>query len=475
MKLLWVLFVAASAQAATSLDVQIPSASTTNVPFSFTVTARNGAATDVAYAGTVHFTSDDPQAALPPNYTFTPGDAGTHAFSATMNRAGSSTSSANHTITATDIANASVNGTDLTTVRWNDDVVRRFFIAVPTVADRTVPYQVEVHALNASSFDVPSYTGTIRFVASRQETVPPNYTFTPADAGRHTFSITANLGNFSWFSVTEVNNSDVFGGLFNQVDVRCPELVAMATNSGPACPGSQSLLFGSANLPVIDYHWIGTRGHPPFFDTHQQNPAASPGTYILTVRQANECGSTAQTVIETHDTTHPQVTLSPAALCGETNLHATMTNPSDFSILKWTTVGGTIVSGQGTPSVEIAPNSGETRVWLGLGSVETSSGCDTSEFVAEVPIGSNTTAVIATAATTCAQAAESASVTDAGSGAAYAWTITNGAITHGAGTRTIQYVPSGTGDVTLGATVTNGSCSATGSATVAVHAPSAVV
>ena len=473
MKLVWVLLIAASAQAATSFDVQIPSGSTTSVPFSFTVTARNGAATDAAYAGTVHFTSDDPQAVLPPNYTFTPGDAGTHAFSATMNSAGSGSSTANHTITATDIANASLSGTDLTTVRWNDNVVRRFFVAAPAAVYRTVPFQIEVRALNAGFFDVPSYTGTITFVASRQETLPPNYTFTSADAGRHTFSVTATLGDHSFFSVHDISDSSVFGS--NLIDVRCPELVSMATNSGPACPGSQALLFGSANLPVIDYHWISTLGHPPIFDSHQQNPVASPGTYILTVRQANDCASTAQTVIQTHNTDHPRVTLSPAALCGPGNLHATITNPSDFSSLKWTTVGGTIVSGQGTPSVEISPNSGETRVWLGLGAVETSSGCDASEFVAEVPIGSAVAPSVSTVTSACAQVVQSASVADAGSGATYAWTISNGAITGGAGTRTIQYLPNGNGDVTLSAMVTNGSCGGTGNAVVPVHVPAAVV
>ena len=473
MKLVWVLLVAASAQAATSFDVQIPSGSTTSVPFSFTVTARNGAATDAAYSGTVHFTSDDPQAVLPPNYTFIPGDAGTHTFSATMNSAGSGSSNANHTITVTDIANASLSGTDLTTVRWNDNAVRQFFVAAPAAVDRTVPFQIEVRALNAGHFDVPSYTGTIAFVATRQETLPPNYTFTSADAGRHTFSVTATLGDHSFFGVHDISDSSVFGS--NLIDVRCPELVSMATNSGPACPGSQALLFGSANLPVIDYHWISALGHPPIFDSHQQNPAASPGRYILTVRQANDCASTAQTVIETHNLNPPQVTLSPAALCGPGNLHATITNPADFSSLKWTTVGGTIVSGQGTPSVEISPNSGETRVSLVLGAVETSSGCDASEFVGDVPIGNGVTSAISTVATSCPQVAESASVTDAGSGATYVWTISNGAIMSGAGTRTIQYMPSGAGDVTLGATVTSGSCSATGSAAVAVHAPAAII
>jgi len=151
MKLLCLLLVAISANAATSLDVEIPSGSTTGIAFNLTVTALNSGGTDTAYAGTVHFTSDDPKAVLPPDYTFVPADAGTHMFSATMNSAGPSVYTASHTITATDVANSAVHGTDLTTVRWNDNVVRKFALAVPAVVDRTVPYQVEVRALNASS------------------------------------------------------------------------------------------------------------------------------------------------------------------------------------------------------------------------------------------------------------------------------------------------------------------------------------
>lgn len=467
MKLLWVLLLAVSANAATSLDVQIPSGSTTGIAFNFTVTALNSGATDTAYTGTVHFTSDDPQAVLPPDYTFVPSDAGSHTFPATMNTAGSGTTVASHTITATDIANSAVHGTDLTTVRWNDNVVRRFFIAVPAVVDRTVPFQVEVRAQNASLFEVPTYTGTIRFAATRQETVPPDYTFTPADAGRHTFSLTANLGGFSWFSVSDVNDSGVFGGLFNQIDVRCPELVAMASNSGPACPGSQALLFGSANLPVVEYTWVRVTpsGHM-LFESNLQNPTVFPGNFILSVRQSNDCTATAPTTVPVHTPEPAQVTLSANALCDTGNLHATITNASTYSNLKWTTVGGTIVGGQGTPSVEIAPDSGSTLIWLGLGATETSSGCDASRFVAEVPVGSGVTPTISTVTEACEQVIESASVADAGSGAIYQWTISNGAIISGAGTRAIQYLPNGAGDVTLGATVMNGSCNGTGSAVV---------
>ncbi len=71
-------------------------------PFSFQVTAEdqnNNIATN--YSGTVHFTSSDVQAVLPPNSTLTKG-AG--AFSATLNTVGS------QTITASDTATGSVTG-----------------------------------------------------------------------------------------------------------------------------------------------------------------------------------------------------------------------------------------------------------------------------------------------------------------------------------------------------------------------------
>ena len=55
----------------------------------FTVAAykRDGTA-DTNYTGTVHFYSSDPQAALPPDYTFTSTDKGVHTFSVTFKTKG---------------------------------------------------------------------------------------------------------------------------------------------------------------------------------------------------------------------------------------------------------------------------------------------------------------------------------------------------------------------------------------------------
>jgi hypothetical protein len=53
-----------------------------------TVVALAGADLDRSYAGTVHFSSSDPAAVLPADYTFTPQDGGGHNFTVTLNSAG---------------------------------------------------------------------------------------------------------------------------------------------------------------------------------------------------------------------------------------------------------------------------------------------------------------------------------------------------------------------------------------------------
>jgi hypothetical protein len=62
---------------------------TGGAPGSFTITAKDTAGNTVTgYTGTVHFTSSDALAVLPPDYTFTPADAGTHRFQATLRTPG---------------------------------------------------------------------------------------------------------------------------------------------------------------------------------------------------------------------------------------------------------------------------------------------------------------------------------------------------------------------------------------------------
>ena len=88
--------------AATQFSVSGPAGSGTGIAFTFTVTARDAAGSVVAgYSGTVHFTSSDPAAVLPPNSKLMNG---TGTFPATLTNAGS------QIITATDTASTSLQG-----------------------------------------------------------------------------------------------------------------------------------------------------------------------------------------------------------------------------------------------------------------------------------------------------------------------------------------------------------------------------
>lgn len=86
---------------------------TNGTPTDITVTAIdqfNNIATD--YTGTIHFSSNDTVASLPPDYTFAPGDSGVRLFAGgvTMNTNGS------HSITVADTENGALVVSDTVTV-----------------------------------------------------------------------------------------------------------------------------------------------------------------------------------------------------------------------------------------------------------------------------------------------------------------------------------------------------------------------
>jgi hypothetical protein len=107
-----------------SYQLTAPSTANSGTSFSLTLTAQNpagGKGTDIAYAGTVHFTSSDNAGGvvLPSDFTFTSSNQGTASFSATLQSTGTQTITAtdtvNSAITATASINVSTNPTPTTT------------------------------------------------------------------------------------------------------------------------------------------------------------------------------------------------------------------------------------------------------------------------------------------------------------------------------------------------------------------------
>ena len=79
-----------------------PTTDTAGASATFTVAAVDVYGNAISgYLGTVQLTSSDPQASLPPAYTFTAADAGAHTFSAILKTAGTRSISATDTVTST--------------------------------------------------------------------------------------------------------------------------------------------------------------------------------------------------------------------------------------------------------------------------------------------------------------------------------------------------------------------------------------
>jgi hypothetical protein len=174
---------------------------------SFTVTAQDGLGnTATGYAGTVHFTSSDPQAVLPANYTFVAADSGMHTFNATLKTA------ATQSITATDTATVSITGTQ-SGITVNPGPTSTLIVtgfASPVVAG--TPSNITVTAKDGFGNTTPAYAGTVHFTSTdAQAVLPANYTFVAADSGAHMFSATLKTAGTQSITATDTVTNSITG------------------------------------------------------------------------------------------------------------------------------------------------------------------------------------------------------------------------------------------------------------------------
>jgi hypothetical protein len=165
----------------TGVAVTAPSANKGSVDW-VTVTARDSSGhVATGYTGTVHFTSGDPAAVLPADYTFTAADSGSHTFPVTFGTQGT------QTVTGTDTATSSF--TDTATVDVSAPATS-LTIDTPASATSGIPFNVTVTARASGGGVDTGYTGTIHLSSGDTAALlPADYTFTAADAGSHTFSV----------------------------------------------------------------------------------------------------------------------------------------------------------------------------------------------------------------------------------------------------------------------------------------------
>jgi hypothetical protein len=195
-------------QPAAALSVSgFPSPTTAGVASTLTVTALNAdGTTDTGYIGTVHFTSSDPQAVPPANYTFTAADQGVHTFTATLKTAGS------QSLAATDTATGSVTGSEPGITVTPAAAAALVFSSVPGSTTAGTAFSLTVTAEDAYGNVTTGYTGTVHFTSSDARAVlPANYTFTTGDAGKHTFSVTLKTAGSQSITATDTATGSITG------------------------------------------------------------------------------------------------------------------------------------------------------------------------------------------------------------------------------------------------------------------------
>jgi hypothetical protein len=287
------------------------------------------------------------------------------------------------------------------------------------------------------SLSTPAVTG-----ATYAWTGPNGFTSTLRNPTR----TNAALGDAGTYSVTVTVNGCTSAAGTTNVVVNSTPATPVASNTGPYCAGG-TIQLNATTVAGATYSWTGPNG----FTSTLQNPTrtnatpAMAGTYSVTA-MVNGCASTvATTNVAVNQVSPPYIyVINYPQFCpgGTVTLY---TNYA--SGIQWLRDGTPIPGATG--STYAAGVAGVYTATL------TVNGC--SALSNSLPISETLPPTISTASAMNASTAGTASVPDAGFSAVYQWSITNGTITSGLGTRIIGYNSGGSGATTIGVFVTNSS------------------
>jgi uncharacterized repeat protein (TIGR01451 family) len=215
--------------------------------------------------------------------------------------------------------------------------------------------------------------------------------------------------------------------------------------------GSVTLSTGAAS----SYQWL-LNGSPIGGATGPSISATISGSFSVTVTNGSGCAATSPAVNVTVNP-NPLVTISgPSSVCVSGS--ATLDAGAGFASHNWS-------NGALTQSITVSPAATTTYSVT----VTNGAGCSgAASKTVTVGSGSTTTTVSAPASVPSNSTSNPASVPPAQNGSTYAWSITGGTITSGDGTPSILWTAGASGNAVISVFVNSGSCTASGSATVAI-------
>jgi hypothetical protein len=184
----------------------IPSPATAGQAQTFTVTALDDSGNPLpSYTGTVRFSSTDPQAVLPADYTFTAADHGVHTFSATLKTMGT------HAISARD-ATTGIMGIE-SRITVNAAAASTMSVSgFPSTTTAGTYGYVTVTLKDPYGNLASGYRGTVHFSSTdARASLSGNYTFTVADFGVHTFPASLRTAGTQSITVTDIVTTSLTG------------------------------------------------------------------------------------------------------------------------------------------------------------------------------------------------------------------------------------------------------------------------
>ena len=195
--------------AAASLSMSTIVGSVVGITQNVTITARD-AFGNVApdYRGTIAFGSTDTTALLPANYAFAASDAGTHAFSITIKKAGGSD------VSVADTVNPAF-ATIQRDVQFTPAAMAGFAFRAPSNVTAGVAFTMSLAAVDAFGNAIVGYVGKVHFTgpSGGANLLPADYTFTAADAGSHTFTFTLASSGTQTIGVSDLLKTSLKGSV----------------------------------------------------------------------------------------------------------------------------------------------------------------------------------------------------------------------------------------------------------------------
>ena len=192
--------VTVSAAPPTHFSVSAPGAATAGTPFNVTVTALSASNALVSsYAGTIHFTSTDPNAVLPADVVL---GGGSGNFAVTLR-----TSGAQH-VTVTDAITPSITGFS-GVIAVSAGAATHLLVAAPGTANPGTPFNITLTAIDAFNNPATTYGGTVHFTSTDVGAVlPANSTLI---AGVGTVAVTLETPGAQTVTATDVVSPSITG------------------------------------------------------------------------------------------------------------------------------------------------------------------------------------------------------------------------------------------------------------------------